>query len=99
MPNWKDGRIRELEAENARLRAVVDKLPKTADGEIVHEGQSIYTPDGQEISVIRVFSGPPAPVVIIEDGKPKWSGCWQATPIEVCYSTREAAEAARKEKE
>jgi hypothetical protein len=72
-------RLAELQTEIERLRAIVDRLPKTADGVPIAPGQGVWTwfPDRsqpetvtlQRIGACGVYAG--------------------------CYSTREAAEKAR----
>lgn len=84
--------IRHVECEIARLRAIVDKLPKTADGVPVVPWMRLFVPEFEggvsEISVVgtwekRSTSSLPLPVYHGE---------------RACYSTRSAAEAAaRKE--
>jgi hypothetical protein len=64
--------------ERDRLQAIVDRLPKTADGVPVVPGQFIYASDGKAVMMLRYAEN---------DGR-------MAYP-EVCYSTREAAVAAR----
>jgi hypothetical protein len=84
--------LHEAEAENARLREIVEKLPKTADGVPVSEiGKTLYWLNG--CLDLREF-----PVQIVFDCNanilPTSSfGCW--VPFSKCYSTREAAEAAK----
>jgi len=84
----------EVEPELERLRAIVDKLPKTADGVPVVPGMRLwvfagahdYEPSGLRSVTVRRLTAMAA------------SG-WehrqlQRTPLSKFYSTREAAEAA-----
>ncbi len=82
--------MRDLEDENARLTAIVDKLPKTKDGVSVCPGDAVYDPvDGLVYTVWEFF---------------KHSGRWFAVTVHrtlaigECYSTPEAAEAAKEVK-
>jgi len=79
----------------ARLRAIVDRLPKTADGVVINPGSSILTPscDGVPIEIFDVYLG-----------QAELMGRSLSTSIHNvyrrfrdCYSTREAAERAAKE--
>jgi len=67
-------RARAVANEVHRLQAIVDKLPKTADGVPVVPGDIAYTTDGRSMRINTSASGH-----VISD----------------CYSTREAAEAAK----
>ena len=73
-------RVAILEFES--LQATVEKLPKTADGVIVKHGMKVWLihPDG------------------IDDGTVCFHVCDEGgfSAIQKCYSTREAAEAAKK---
>lgn len=80
--------IKRLRAEVERLQAIVDRLPKTADGVVVLPGMKLYAHDGNYIESMDVGykwekrddSSHPSPVYHLE---------------RYCYSTHEAAEAAR----
>jgi len=79
-------------AEITRLRAIVEKLPKTADGVPVVPGDELWVrhPDGGCAGTRRWWKHPSL----------GWSVGFehmQNEPIDVssCYSTREAAEAAK----
>ena len=83
---------KELKAQNAELRGVVDKLPKTADGVPVVPRMNVYAnringdgtwPDPYAGRLPQQFA--------VFDGVD-----WSRLPSE-CYSTIEAAESARKE--
>jgi hypothetical protein len=75
---------RRSEAEIERLRAIVDRLPKTKDGvPIIPCVDSVWHPD---------FTGSGTAK---ECGRAYWA-CYMRK-IDECYSTREAAEAARRE--
>lgn len=83
-------RLRVARTEIARLQGIVDKLPKTADGVPMVLGETYYvSPGGWAITI-----------AVLED---KWvkpreriDRCLWWTPQD-CYSTREAAEAAKGE--
>ena len=96
-------RIRELEREIERLNDVVDKLPKTADGVACYNGMMVWMINGDK----SITSGP---VCWMGDATPPlgadmlahggyrntlgaWCDEWYR-PAD-CYSTREAAEAAK----
>lgn len=42
-------RIREIVAENARLAAIVEKLPKTADGVEFYPGMTVFDADARKV--------------------------------------------------
>lgn len=104
---WCAKLIRALAAERDRLRAIVDRLPKTADGVQIFVGDLVWASnaphpvDGKTMIVpFRVhsllkhaargrvdFDRPDMPLKVVDSWS--WSFSW-------CYSTREAAEAARK---
>lgn len=87
-------KIARLARENADLRAVVERLPKTADGVPVLQGDTVYT----EWHLRGIVSG----VVCIDtrnDDQPAdvWvEAACDRCGIDDCYSTRAAAEAARR---
>jgi len=72
--------------EIERLRAIVDKLPKTADGVTVVPGMLLY----------HYATGRPLGNVVTYTAGMRAHGQWAvaAYPVGDCYSTREAAEAA-----
>jgi len=77
----KQAKIAELEAEIAELEDIVDKLPTTADGVPVVPGMEIWHPDGRTGTASIAYYG---------------RGCFPSYVVaEYCYSTREAAEAAK----
>lgn len=80
-----DSLLGDLLEENKRLQAIVDKLPKTADGVPVAPGDKVY----------RAGEYTSAQLTIARD-LPEYNGGWQdgRVRIENCYSTREAAQAA-----
>ncbi len=76
-----------------RLRAIVDKLPKTADGVVVKHGDTVFVlayREGVEWVCNRI-SPQPARMEILADCKDPYA----KFPIGECYSTREAAEKAK----
>lgn len=85
-------RAQAADAEVDRLRGIVDKLPKTADGVTVVPRMDVFYPSRQEL--IRIIDPLHWNAVYIPSG-----GCQlnrqQVGPTE-CYSTREAAEAAER---
>ena len=91
--------IDKLEAEVERLQAIVDKLPKTADGVPVVPGMNCYFrshplgmihKDAGIVSVGRSRDGESYEVFLRDDNGDEW---WAILPEEV-FSTREAAEEA-----
>lgn len=76
----------QLETEIARLREIVDKLPKTADGVPVVPGMKVYYAIVKEDLRVRdIYASR------INSSSPTRFSCWSSI-----YSTREAAEAAAK---
>jgi hypothetical protein len=70
--------LEEIAAENARLREIVERLPRTADGVPVLPGDTLYADLGE---------GCVEPVTML--------GVRKCGVYTGCYSTREAAEAAK----
>ena len=81
----------ELRARIAKLEAIVEKLPKTADGVPVVPGQDVFDYNRYEVFVRHVEME--AFEYDDDGGKCAFGG------IHDCYSTREAAEAAKEEGE
>lgn len=87
-------RLEDLARENADLRAVVERLPLSADGVRITPGMSVWTPKG-------MFSGTAVqehtPVLVGDEDMlgevEEYLWTWYAKS---CYSTRAAAEAARR---
>jgi len=82
--------LKEALKEITRLRAIVDKQPKTADGVVVFEGMKVWSNQGQttiedEISTVVLHDA--GEYSFLEVNYPKY------------YSTREAASAALKEQQ
>ena len=79
-----------LTAERDRLQAIVDRLPKTADGVVITPGTMVYDHTGEVGFRVATYGG--------DNGH---GGClWYATyggivAYEPVYSTREAAEQAK----
>ena len=71
--------IDALLAENARLGAVVERQPKTADGVPAHNGMKVWYPGDDDYGTVTFH-------VCDEGGY---------TAINKCYSTHAAAEAAK----
>ena len=85
--------IDRLLAENTRLSEIVERLPKTADGVYAYPGMSLFCTDE---SIVNVHACNCVPVgnakSILKDI------CLRQAKWETCYSTREAAEAAREQR-
>jgi regulator of replication initiation timing len=80
----------QLQLENERLRAIVDKLPKTADGMAVFIDDKVYHPDYDVPGQVDY-----ADSIWMAHFNPDCKGSeWAGVAIRNCYSTREAAEAA-----
>lgn len=90
----------ELKAENARLREIVERLPKTADGVPATPGTRLYPmypvyddehPDYDDAARLEYCISDPLSGEFIREH--------DGLEIDTCYSTREAAEAAREAKD
>lgn len=92
-------RLAEVEAdrdalarENRRLREIVDRLPKTADGVPTYPGMKVWTHGGdKELEVGRWLTHPPLPVVHRTPAGWEYAGYHLPMPTENCYSTKDAA--------
>ena len=91
-------RLFDAKSENARLQAIVDRLPKTADGETILPGQRLwyFVRTHPEVLWINVDHWGEDHI-----GGVVW-GESQHEPMDsistsACYSTRAAAEAAQKD--
>jgi predicted nuclease with TOPRIM domain len=80
-----DNKLKLLE-----LQAIVDKLPKTADGVPVVPGMSLYVDGPWEVQTALMLKG---------GSQPSRGDTWLRLSTGNYYSTREAAEAAAKERE
>ena len=86
-------RIADLEAEIERLRAIVARLPHTADGVPVLGGDKVYAGPQNVRATIA------SPYRVCEHGGKATDAPWvywgppNVIDISDCYSTREAAEA------
>jgi len=85
-----------VEAEVKRLREIVDRLPKTADGMPVMQGDTLFGVSEIDGRIIRLTADEPTLWAAIEDLPDEgvsderiWDFCANA------YSTREAAEGAK----
>ena len=102
------GHIYHVEAENKRLRSLVEKLPKTGDGVTIELGMRVWWPELADdaavatvLSVGRLAYDIDAGAVILDE--PEIAAAFytdgERTICRVCphqcYSTREAAEKAR----
>lgn len=93
--------MQDAAAELARLQAVVEKLPMTADCVRVGHGETVYDDEARPMLVLAT--------VQFDRLNDAWVAHWTASPImgdghvyeteswdvDCCYSTRDAAEAAR----
>lgn len=89
-------RIAQLEAENAKLREVVEKLPRTADGVVAVPGTRLYPlypvlpedghPDFEDAARLEMCITDPLSGEFIRE--------YDGLLIDTCYSTHEAAEQA-----
>lgn len=90
--------IHDLKRENARLRAIVDKLPVTADFmRITDFGDTVYLWNIHGERGVLQFESQVGWAVWPELGKPA-APEWPKAPFD-CYSTPEAAAAALKQSE
>jgi hypothetical protein len=98
-------RADDVDAELARLRervgeleAIVDRLPRTADGVPVTPGDMIFMPaSGDAIEVARFRNNGCYPIYIRgKSGELEPATLSVPVKVEECYSTRSAAEAAMK---
>ena len=83
-----EGRM-ESEAEVERLQAIVDKLPKMADGVPVIDGETVYCRYPKHGIATGTYRAEDSEVVVETDDD--WV---TVVSISDCYSTRKAAEAA-----
>ena len=89
---------RELKAENERLRAIVGKLPKTADGIPVTPGMTLYAihaeryGDEYRIEGDQIDCGEVESIEMDDEHTLVGLGCCEAW-LRFAFSTREAAEA------
>lgn len=88
-------RMNEAAAEIERLAAIVDRLPVTADGVRVVPGMDVYWPNRETTTL-------PSPVAGFSVGNdPRYAHSWDNefldhwVKVSLCYSTRDAALAAR----
>jgi len=94
--NARDGARADVE----RLQAIVDRLPKTADGVPLVPGMTVFIPHPHPSNLIteRVVLAPYGTLACLTK-EPAHSGCCESAThrqARECYSTRKAAEAARK---
>jgi hypothetical protein len=74
-----DKALDAAEAENAALKAFVDKLPKTKDGVPVYHGMEVWYPGEHESEVVEIHAA----------GESGYDA------VGSCYSTKKAAEQAK----
>jgi len=94
---WQE-RAEKAKAENMRLRAIVDRLPKTVDGMPIVPGMTVFIPHPRPSNLIteREVLAPYGTLACLTK-EPAHSGCCESTAHRLareCYSTREAALAA-----
>jgi hypothetical protein len=83
-------------AEIERLRAIVDKLPKTADGVTISPGMSVWCLlDDEWQKVIASEVSDVGQVNIMDEVDDEGGGFWEIREASDCYSTRQAAEEAK----
>ena len=83
-------RAEKAEAEIERLREIVDRLPKTADGVPVTPGMNLYAPNvDYDFGALAIVSDSDRPQIECRDVR----GVEFGMCASLCYSTREAAEA------
>ena len=82
----------EAEDRIADLQAIVDKLPKTADGVPVVPGEYVWTPGCAMWIVCRGNGSSDYSETLAAE--PNAYDMDPSMPVRFCYSTREAAEAA-----
>lgn len=80
--------LKALLAENERLRGVVDRLPKTADGVAVVPESEVWYPPHMFRSWEVDYADAIWMVHINPDGK---GNEWFGVGVDKCYSTRESA--------
>ena len=87
---WND--LATIKEYITRLEAIVDKLPKTADGVPVVPGEYVWTP-GLAMWIVCRGNGSSDYCETLA-AEPNAYDMDPSAPVKSCYSTREAAEAA-----
>ena len=83
-------RAEKAEAEIERLREIVDRLPKTADGVPITPWMNLYAPNvDYDFWALAIVSDSDRPQIECRDVR----GVEFGMCASLCYSTREAAEA------
>lgn len=77
----------ELKKQRDELQAIVDKLPRTADGKPIASGMTLYRETRR--------TGTVEPHIVSDDVRAINEDLFINWPVSECYSTREAAEAAK----
>ena len=95
---WQE-RVEKAKAENMRLRAIMDRLPKTVDGMPIVPGMTVFIPHPHPSNLIteREVVAPYGTLACLTK-EPAHFGCCESTAHRLareCYSTREAALAAK----
>ena len=94
--------IAELKADNARLREIVGRLPKTADGVPITPGMEAFLLPDHPVVATAVLSDQIASGMAIESATENCPAHYDELGVfwfaEAIYSTRAAAEAAREAK-
>jgi hypothetical protein len=84
----------DLAREVLRLSAIVERLPTTADGVPKLEGDIVYSPSGRRHRVRVDRHGGGDPIYYVPEAI-NVGGDWRDLLVSECYSTHQAAEAAR----
>jgi len=89
----------ETSAEVKQLRAIVDRLPKTADGVPITPGMTVFIPHPRPSNLVteREVVAPYGTLACLTK-EPAHCGCCESTThrqARECYSTRDAAEGAK----
>ena len=95
--------LEELKAENAKLQAIVDKLPVTANGVPAYKGMNVWciVPDRSVYHSLLgwfcTYGAAYAHQLQAEYVGYRLNGVWRELlrPVEECYSTEDAAWAAK----
>lgn len=101
MPGFTDiehasGIITQLQSDLAAANAIVEKLPRTKDGVVIFIGDFVYSPYGKKQRVlIDALGGFAKDHIYYVAESHNVDGEWRDILASECYSTSEAAHAAR----
>ena len=88
--------VADVTEQRDALQAVVDKMPKTADGvPVIPNRDWVYSPSGRHLKVLTDTHGA-EPIYYVPEAM-NFGGVWRDLVVSDCYSTKSAAEAAMKE--